>query len=240
MRETMETFEVSVLHRILSELSRVPGYPARYPLHEGSGLWCQAVNTPLLTPSSNPTFVLEGDSDFQGNACIPGYEGQYCERIGSTVKQIDIRKESLQLPPPTVQLVMGMAHRGYDTRKEIPTGEGSMGDQGGQRRLWRDSRKMAMTGRGRIRGSGRRQERAEQEQTHFVGNGLIGEAYLVYTNRLYSRSDFNNYVASIYKVLGTFLFGGRCEPVSDRPGQCPGMLVPSKASDLLLVVSSMM
>ncbi|MBZ3881756.1 Lipid phosphate phosphohydrolase 2, partial [Sciurus carolinensis] len=34
-----------------------------------------------------------------------------------------------------------------------------------------------------------------------------GEAYLVYTARLYSRSDFNNYVAALYKVLGTFLFG---------------------------------
>ncbi|PNJ02125.1 PLPP2 isoform 4, partial [Pongo abelii] len=34
-----------------------------------------------------------------------------------------------------------------------------------------------------------------------------GEAYLVYTDRLYSRSDFNNYVAAVYKVLGTFLFG---------------------------------
>lgn len=35
----------------------------------------------------------------------------------------------------------------------------------------------------------------------------VGEAYLVYTDRLYSRSDFNNYVAALYKVLGTFLFG---------------------------------
>ncbi|XP_066134632.1 phospholipid phosphatase 2 isoform X4 [Saccopteryx bilineata] len=34
-----------------------------------------------------------------------------------------------------------------------------------------------------------------------------GEAYLVYTDRLYSRSNFNNYVAAVYKVLGTFLFG---------------------------------
>uniref|UniRef100_A0A8I3WZE9 Phospholipid phosphatase 2 n=4 Tax=Callithrix jacchus TaxID=9483 RepID=A0A8I3WZE9_CALJA len=34
-----------------------------------------------------------------------------------------------------------------------------------------------------------------------------GEAYLVHTDRLYSRSDFNNYVAAVYKVLGTFLFG---------------------------------
>ncbi|ELV09305.1 Lipid phosphate phosphohydrolase 2 [Tupaia chinensis] len=35
----------------------------------------------------------------------------------------------------------------------------------------------------------------------------VGEAYLVYTNRLYSRSHFNNYLAAVYKVLGTFLFG---------------------------------
>ncbi|XP_037679912.1 phospholipid phosphatase 2 isoform X2 [Choloepus didactylus] len=34
-----------------------------------------------------------------------------------------------------------------------------------------------------------------------------GEAYLVHTERLYSRSDFNNYVAAVYKVLGAFLFG---------------------------------
>ncbi|XP_032992713.1 phospholipid phosphatase 2 [Lacerta agilis] len=35
-----------------------------------------------------------------------------------------------------------------------------------------------------------------------------GEAYLVYTERLYSRSKFNNYLAALYKVVGTFLFGG--------------------------------
>ncbi|XP_074251795.1 phospholipid phosphatase 2-like [Saimiri boliviensis] len=35
----------------------------------------------------------------------------------------------------------------------------------------------------------------------------VGEAYLVPTDRLYSCSDFNNYVAAVYKVLGTFLFG---------------------------------
>ena len=34
----------------------------------------------------------------------------------------------------------------------------------------------------------------------------MGEAYLVHTDQLYSRSDFNNYVAAVYKVLGTFLF----------------------------------
>ncbi|XP_062843423.1 phospholipid phosphatase 2 [Trichomycterus rosablanca] len=34
-----------------------------------------------------------------------------------------------------------------------------------------------------------------------------GEAYLVYTKRLYSNSDFNQYAAALYKVVGTFLFG---------------------------------
>ncbi|NXL67304.1 PLPP2 phosphatase, partial [Chordeiles acutipennis] len=36
----------------------------------------------------------------------------------------------------------------------------------------------------------------------------LGEAYLVYTERLYSKSEFNNYLAALYKVVGTFLFGG--------------------------------
>ncbi|KAI4880624.1 hypothetical protein NFI96_021165 [Prochilodus magdalenae] len=35
-----------------------------------------------------------------------------------------------------------------------------------------------------------------------------GEAYLVYTKRLYSNSGFNQYAAALYKVVGTFLFGG--------------------------------
>ncbi|KAG9330071.1 hypothetical protein JZ751_027376, partial [Albula glossodonta] len=34
-----------------------------------------------------------------------------------------------------------------------------------------------------------------------------GEAYLVYSKRLHSNSDFNQYVAALYKVVGTFLFG---------------------------------
>ncbi|XP_071394665.1 phospholipid phosphatase 2-like [Centroberyx affinis] len=34
-----------------------------------------------------------------------------------------------------------------------------------------------------------------------------GEAYLVYSKRIYSNSDFNQYIAALYKVLGTFLFG---------------------------------
>lgn len=34
-----------------------------------------------------------------------------------------------------------------------------------------------------------------------------GEAYLVYSKRIYSNSEFNQYVAALYKVVGTFLFG---------------------------------
>uniref|UniRef100_A0A1A7XIE4 Phospholipid phosphatase 2 n=2 Tax=Iconisemion striatum TaxID=60296 RepID=A0A1A7XIE4_9TELE len=34
-----------------------------------------------------------------------------------------------------------------------------------------------------------------------------GEAYLVYRKRIYSNSNFNQYVAALYKVVGTFLFG---------------------------------
>ncbi|XP_051550220.1 phospholipid phosphatase 2-like [Myxocyprinus asiaticus] len=35
-----------------------------------------------------------------------------------------------------------------------------------------------------------------------------GEAYLVYSKKIRSNSTFNQYVSTIYKVLGTFLFGG--------------------------------
>ncbi|XP_034015951.1 phospholipid phosphatase 2 [Thalassophryne amazonica] len=35
-----------------------------------------------------------------------------------------------------------------------------------------------------------------------------GEAYLVRTNRLHSNSQFNQYLSALYKVVGTFLFGG--------------------------------
>lgn len=34
-----------------------------------------------------------------------------------------------------------------------------------------------------------------------------GEAFLVYSKKLYSNTDFNQYVAALYKVVGTFLFG---------------------------------
>lgn len=35
-----------------------------------------------------------------------------------------------------------------------------------------------------------------------------GEAYLVHTKRLHSNSQFNQYLSALYKVVGTFLFGG--------------------------------
>ncbi|XP_053558829.1 phospholipid phosphatase 2 [Bombina bombina] len=34
-----------------------------------------------------------------------------------------------------------------------------------------------------------------------------GEMYMVFSKRLYSRSECNNYVAALYKVVGTYLFG---------------------------------
>ncbi|XP_037530606.1 phospholipid phosphatase 2-like [Nematolebias whitei] len=36
---------------------------------------------------------------------------------------------------------------------------------------------------------------------------LSGEAYLVYSEKIYSNSNFNQYVVALYKVVGTFLFG---------------------------------
>lgn len=35
-----------------------------------------------------------------------------------------------------------------------------------------------------------------------------GEAYLVYSKRLHSNSQFNQYLSALYKIVGTFLFGG--------------------------------
>ncbi|KAK2826463.1 hypothetical protein Q5P01_020677 [Channa striata] len=35
-----------------------------------------------------------------------------------------------------------------------------------------------------------------------------GEAYLVHAKRLHSNSQFNQYLSALYKVVGTFLFGG--------------------------------
>nr|XP_045360181.1 phospholipid phosphatase 2 isoform X2 [Camelus bactrianus] len=55
-----------------------------------------------------------------------------------------------------------------------------------------------------------------------------GEAYLVYTDRLYSRSDFNNYLAAIYKVLGTFLFGAAVsQSLTDLAKYMTGRLRPN-------------
>ncbi|KAJ8374433.1 hypothetical protein SKAU_G00050130 [Synaphobranchus kaupii] len=34
-----------------------------------------------------------------------------------------------------------------------------------------------------------------------------GEAYLVYSKKIHSNSNFNQYVAALYKVVGTFMFG---------------------------------
>lgn len=36
---------------------------------------------------------------------------------------------------------------------------------------------------------------------------MSGEAYLVYSEKIYSNSNFNQYVVALYKVVGTFLFG---------------------------------
>ncbi|XP_008047999.2 phospholipid phosphatase 2-like, partial [Carlito syrichta] len=56
----------------------------------------------------------------------------------------------------------------------------------------------------------------------------VGEAYLVYTDRLYSRSDFNNYVAAMYKVLGTFLFGATVsQSLTDLAKYTIGQLWPN-------------
>ncbi|XP_074248635.1 phospholipid phosphatase 2-like [Saimiri boliviensis] len=55
-----------------------------------------------------------------------------------------------------------------------------------------------------------------------------GEAYLVLTDRLYSCSDFNNYVAAMYKVLGTFLFGAAVsQSLTDLAKYTIGHLHPS-------------
>uniref|UniRef100_A0A2K5QTR4 Phosphatidic acid phosphatase type 2/haloperoxidase domain-containing protein n=1 Tax=Cebus imitator TaxID=2715852 RepID=A0A2K5QTR4_CEBIM len=55
-----------------------------------------------------------------------------------------------------------------------------------------------------------------------------GEAYLVHTSRLYSHSDLNNYVAAVYKVLGTFLFGAAVSPsLTDLAKYTIGCLHPN-------------
>ncbi|XP_021041837.1 laminin subunit alpha-1 isoform X1 [Mus caroli] len=45
---------------------------------------CTPCTCPHHPPFSfSPTCVVEGDSDFRCNACLPGYEGQYCERCSA-------------------------------------------------------------------------------------------------------------------------------------------------------------
>uniref|UniRef100_K7F6N2 Phospholipid phosphatase 2 n=1 Tax=Pelodiscus sinensis TaxID=13735 RepID=K7F6N2_PELSI len=56
----------------------------------------------------------------------------------------------------------------------------------------------------------------------------MGEAYLVYSERLYSKSEFNNYLAALYKVVGTFLFGGAVsQSLTDLAKYMIGRLRPS-------------
>uniref|UniRef100_A0A4X2M7H8 Laminin subunit alpha-1 n=1 Tax=Vombatus ursinus TaxID=29139 RepID=A0A4X2M7H8_VOMUR len=44
---------------------------------------CSLCACPRINASFSPTCVLEGDNDFQCNACSLGYEGQYCEKCSS-------------------------------------------------------------------------------------------------------------------------------------------------------------
>lgn len=41
----------------------------------------------------------------------------------------------------------------------------------------------------------------------FTPQITTGEAYLVYTKRLHSNSQFNQYLSALYKIVGTYLFG---------------------------------
>lgn len=55
-----------------------------------------------------------------------------------------------------------------------------------------------------------------------------GEAYLVHSARLHSRSSFNNYLAALYKVLGTFLFGAAVsQSLTDLAKYTVGRLRPN-------------
>ncbi|XP_039701762.1 laminin subunit alpha-1 isoform X1 [Pteropus medius] len=58
-----------------------PGY---YGKVTGSAKDCFLCTCPHSRPASfSPTCVLEGDHDFRCDACVLGYEGQYCERCSS-------------------------------------------------------------------------------------------------------------------------------------------------------------
>uniref|UniRef100_UPI00398EAACE phospholipid phosphatase 2-like isoform X1 n=2 Tax=Pristiophorus japonicus TaxID=55135 RepID=UPI00398EAACE len=56
----------------------------------------------------------------------------------------------------------------------------------------------------------------------------VGEAFMVRLKHLYSRSTFNNYVAALYKVVGTFLFGACVsQSLTDIAKYTVGRLRPS-------------
>ncbi|XP_067872317.1 phospholipid phosphatase 2-like [Heterodontus francisci] len=56
----------------------------------------------------------------------------------------------------------------------------------------------------------------------------VGEAFMVRLKQLYSRSEFNNYVAALYKVVGTFLFGASVsQSLTDVAKYTVGRLRPS-------------
>ncbi|XP_067824469.1 phospholipid phosphatase 2-like [Heptranchias perlo] len=55
-----------------------------------------------------------------------------------------------------------------------------------------------------------------------------GEAFMVRLKHLYSRSEFNNYVAALYKVVGVFLFGAAVsQSLTDIAKYTVGRLRPS-------------
>ncbi|XP_078412094.1 phospholipid phosphatase 2 isoform X1 [Cetorhinus maximus] len=56
----------------------------------------------------------------------------------------------------------------------------------------------------------------------------VGEAFMVHQKKLYSRSEFNNYVAALYKVVGTFMFGASVsQSLTDIAKYTVGRLRPS-------------
>ncbi|NWU64822.1 LAMA2 protein, partial [Pterocles burchelli] len=56
-----------------------------YGIVQGSPDDCQPCACPLFISSNNfsPSCVAEGPNDYRCTACLPGYEGQYCERCSS-------------------------------------------------------------------------------------------------------------------------------------------------------------
>ncbi|XP_055466158.1 laminin subunit alpha-1 [Psammomys obesus] len=58
-----------------------PGYYGKVIGLAGDCTPCTCPHRPPF--SFSPTCVSEGDSDFRCDACIPGYEGQYCERCST-------------------------------------------------------------------------------------------------------------------------------------------------------------